>query len=496
MSPQLPFAHLTYKPHPMLYYMLRTLNLLVNRMKKDTLIIGSYQSNSVDSCHWWEDLPNLGDYKNIILDISEIKKYLIDSKRIKKGPARFTLNKLKDTDEEIRLNLVAVNHKLIEIIEFDRTIYSLTVPNFKIWYKTGEVNSDPPLSYPEEDELFSTSDWCPINVAYCWEKGKSFKLLDDSYKQYFNNFKVWDFYFDFDEDSIVSDELDENYGKKWKISPLINIFATNNVNKALAFEFQPCFHEKFFDPEINDLAWNSVPTFYGGKLVLLPVFENQDTKPLIDNLLIRIGIFEETPPPNWVSKTEVFGEPAIIEEIDIKKHQIEALTFELESLKKSLTETQEIKGLLYCTGMTLQELVQSVLEKMGVKTKPSIVTDEFIIEIDGIEALIEVKGNKASILKDDMAQLVVDLTKHYIKTGKKIKGIFIGNGWRLEPPEERNVGGKQEYSRDAKEVAENHGIGLISTLKLFEIYCQINNDPSKKDELLKKMISTTGIFEL
>ncbi len=140
--------------------------------------------------------------------------------------------------------------------------------------------------------------------------------------------------------------------------------------------------------------------------------------------------------------------------------------------------------------------MESTLEKIRASSITSMLTDEFIIEIGSKEALIEVKGNIRSVTKDDVAQLVADLMEHLKTTGHEIKGVLIGNGWRLEPLEHRDTRNKPIFSRDAIRVAENHNIGLLSTTELFKAYCQILEDPTCKKEILNKIISGTGILKL
>jgi len=92
--------------------------------------------------------------------------------------------------------------------------------------------------------------------------------------------------------------------------------------------------------------------------------------------------------------------------------------------------------------------------------------------------------------------LVADLMEHLKTTGQEINGILIGNGWRLEPPEQRDIGNKTIFSRDAIRVAENHNIGLLSTIELFKAYCQVLEDSTRKGETLNKIINGAGIVKL
>ena len=100
------------------------------------------------------------------------------------------------------------------------------------------------------------------------------------------------------------------------------------------------------------------------------------------------------------------------------------------------------------------------------------------------------------ITKDDIAQLVADSMQHLKTTGQEINGLLIGNGWRLEPLEQREVGNKSTFTRDAVRVAENHNICLMSTTELYKMYCQILEYPTNKEKIQAIFTSKRGILKL
>lgn len=435
-----------------------------NSTNKAILLISFHSFEGVDSVDWSQKLPNISDYDIIILDTVSI----------------FTLGLFdfggKQIGRRIESNLHLVMKKLMEILEFNVTVYALYTTDIKSVTedKTYDIHADA---------------WCPISISTVDETGKTILVKNEAYEEYFKDFKGWRYHFDID--SLRTDAFQAAYESKWKVDVELNVIATNKVNKPIAVEFVPLFH-RWENAEHS--SWQHMPTTIGGSLVLLPVIDAFHTEPHIEVLLRQIKGFEETPPPSWVSSIEIPGEVPLKDEIAVEKQSLEAVESKVKGLEDSLTELEKYKGLLYETGLPLQELVKSTLEKLGAEIKPSIVTDEFIIGIGGKEALIEVKGLTRSISKDDLGQLIVDKGEHLKATGEDIKGILIGNAWRLLPLEQRGARNKPIFPHNIVKIARNQDIGLISTTELLKAFCKTLEEPQYKKEVLNRIIAGKGVI--
>jgi hypothetical protein len=447
-------------------------------MSKNVLVIGTYLDKGVDSYDWWQQLPNISEYDTIILDTTRILRYVESLGRLEH--IKENLYAVDDENEiykQISTNLDLVRKKLLEKLEFESTIYALYLPKSIINYH--------PVHYDGSGKGYlgsiSTNEWCPVSIKIVQETGKFINVKDVSYQDYFTGFSGWQYYFD--SDSLEITDINSHYHDKWIVWAKIHPIAINKVEKPIAIEVGFLFNRQH------------TPQRIGSRLVLLPVANQYDTKSCIEIILQRGKQFEATPPPNWINTIEIPGETSLKKDIENKKQQLRTIESELKESERSLAEFTKYKGILYETGSPLQELVKSALRKIGANVKPSIVTDEFIVEVNGYEALIEVKGNVKSVTKDDVAQLVADLMEHLKTTGQEINGILIGNGWRLEPPEQRDIGSKTIFSRDAIRVAQNHNIALFSTTELFKAYCQTLEYSTRKEEILNKIISSKGIIK-
>lgn len=459
-------------------------------MGKKVLLIGTYFAEGVDSFDWWQELPNISDYDIIILDTTRIFNFWSIAGRVEQlAENEYFLPTPNDQDKKIQSNIQLVGDKLLEILEFAVIVYVLYSPEIIVWEHAQSMYGGEARS-----RFVGTNDWCPISIDTVAEKGKIIYVKDESYKEYFRDFKGWDYYFV--PDSLEINEFESCYRSKWKVTSGLKVIATNKVEKPLAVEFTPWFHKWAHDEDEEEGGWYQVPEQRGGSLILLPTIDKYNTESLIELLLQKGKEFEETPPPSWVSTIEIPGEATLKSQITTEKQSLEILESRIKELESSLSGLQKYKGLLYETGLTLQELVKSTLEKLGAKIKPSIVTDEFIIEISGKEALIEVKGNTKSITKDDVAQLVIDLMQHLKTTAEEIDGILIGNAWRLLPTEDRGIKSTPIFTGHAIRAAQNHSVRLLSTTELFKAYRKMLEEPQHKQEILNKIINSKGIIKL
>lgn len=453
-------------------------------MVNSILLISSYRAEGIKSSDWFGELPNLSDYETVILDTTDISKWCIKRTKHYQGH-EYIIEAPNDIDKKLKANMKQIKDKLLEMLEFNVSIYALFCPEIRIFTEVDTYSLGRPIK--GHNTFIMTNDWCPIVTETIQETGKKIIVEDKAYEKYFEDFNSWDYYFD--SNSLGIGELEHFYHAKWKVIPNLNAIATNKVRKPISLAFQPSFHRW-----VNDRgAWHSLSTKMGGRLVILPVAHPNRIETHIEFLIAQCKHFEEIPPPSWTGNIIVPGESALKLKITQQQQLLEENKTKMAELQAELQGVQRYKGLLYETGPNLQAICKSVFGQLGAKIKPSVVTDEFIIDVDGKEALIEVKGNTKSISKSDLAQLITDLGEHLTKTGEDIHGILVGNAWRLLPLEERDTKDKLVFPKDVISIANNRGIGLVSTTNLFSAYCRALEEPKQKREILDKIINSKGL---
>lgn len=473
------------------------------------LLISSHSFEGVDSFNWFEELPQISDYDIIILDTPRIFSFWSLAGRLEHlGGNEYSLPEIDETAKKIKSNLLLIRGKLVEMLEFDVTVYALYSPDIRIGTKVDSslFVSDFPTTYTRQppfeayprpkwylSEFINTNAWCPISIKAVVQEGKVICMKDKSYEEYFKNFKGWQYYFV--PDSLGIDELESNYESRWKVTIELSPIATNKVNKPIALELIPLFHKWASGWEADEGGWSFLPEKIGGHLVLLPVYDPYDTRSLIEVLLRQIKVFEKTSPPPWVSAIEIPGEASLRNEIATEKLSLEVIESKINGLEDSLDELQKYKELLYETGLTLQNRVESTLEGLGASIEPSPASDEFIISVGGKKAVIEVKGVEDKIRKRHLDQLVSDRDECSKLTSQDIKGILIGNAWRFFPLEQRGMPKKPIFTNSVVQRARNQDIGLISTVQLFNAVCKAQKESQCKEEILNKIINGTGVIQ-
>lgn len=470
------------------------------------MLISSHSFKGVDSVDWSQELPNISDYDIIILDTPGIVNFWSSAGKLKRlGRNAYALPKIDKTAKKIKANLQIIRENLLEMLEFNVTVYALYSPDISIGTKFDSsicVSESYPRELPFEgyrrpkwylNDFINTNAWCPISIETVTENGKAIIKKDKSYEEYFKNFKGWQYYFV--SDSLNIGELESKYESRWKVKVELSPIATNKINKPIAIELIPLFHKWARIWVEKERGWESIPEKMGARLVLLPVDNQYDTRPLIEVLLERIKVFEKTPPPAWLGAIKIPGEASLENELATEKRNLEAMKSDVKQSEDSLSELRKYKELLYETGYILQERVKSTLDKLGAKIEPSPVSDEFIIEIGGKKALIEVKGvDNKSVSKSDLSQLNQDMTQYRITNNQGIKGILVGNSWRLHPLEQRDMPDKPLFTDYVAKVAPNQDIGLISTPQLFKAFCKTLEEPKYKKDVLNKIINNKGVI--
>ncbi len=470
-------------------------------MDKSVLVIGIGDVKGIESYNWYDELPNLADFDVIILDTTKILDFWLTAGRLQSQKHRsYLLSDVRDEDFKIRKNFDLIKRKLREILEFPRNIYALYAPTISIESKS-EVESDslkkdgwvdadvvPRIIMRAKARLgvLKTNDWCPVLIQAVLETGKRIEVQNKVYEQYFEDFKEWNYYFA--PESIDISYVQSDYESQAMVEPDLGFIATNKSNKPIAIAIHFGFHRwsQF------ESGWAAKPYKIGGPLVLLPVESPSHVGLHIQRILEIESVCLATLPPSWTNTIEMPGEAKIKSEIGTLKEQIATTESKIQQLRLSLSELERHKGLLYEKGIKLQELVKSTLQELGAVIEPSIVTDEFIINIGGDRVLVEVKGTERGILKRHLGQLHLDLGRHEDETGEQIKGILIGNAWILLPPESRGSNDNPIFHNNVRDDAVKIGISLLSTVELFEAFCKTLSDPGLKEDILNKIINGQG----
>ena len=436
------------------------------------LIIGSTGYTGIDSVEWdVDDLPNIVDYDVIIVDVRALDEKMLST----------VSNKRLET---LRVQLTRLLHSNGRII---------IVTDFKKIHKR-------PQQYPESADNY---DWCPVEIGISNESGESIAIKEQRFPGYIKHLNSWPYYF-FIPRSCLSRQLTDFLGPTHdtKYSLPLSSFVENRYQKTIAGSVNIEVTRK----QRKSSGYNSydhypdTPDIVTGEIVLLPLIEKLDHKEAVRLVLEDlIGISMDYEPPSWVDPIVVPHTKEIEDEIKEKENEIDEISGAIGKLENKLESLNSYRRLLYSSGFDLEEIVKICFEELGAKVTPARYgQEEYVLEFEGAEYLVEVKGVSKSISLGHLRQLNDYILKYEEDTGKACKGLLFGNSWRTTPPDERNTTEKPEFPGNVVSRAEQWNIGLISSTKFFEVFCTFLNDRSKGAQILQEIINISGVvnFEI
>jgi hypothetical protein len=440
----------------------------MNRTSERVLVLGCSAFSHIDSCEWQNQVvPNIPDYDLVIVSEPHLTEDIL---KIMKGEFLKNLRKA-----------------FVQLLHSGGKIIALVSPRVRV---------ERPKMYPE---YVSTRDWCPIAYATREEVGKSIITKSTEYATYLKTISEWSFYLEIPH-GCVSDELTDFYGSTHSTRynvPLIG-YLENRYGRVLAGHF----HVEVRQPRTQSNDWGDTRTNYSkdadfttGKVVLLPLISKVTPEEALGNILREeIGLTLESPEPDWAKNIELPGVPELMLQIAEVKSSIEHEARAARDLETQVSSLRLYRRLLYASGSELEMIVGKSLEKLGGKVLPSKYSEEeYILEFEGNEFLIEVKGVTKSISLTHIRQLNDYLLKYQEDTGKQCKGILFGNPWRNTPPELRGLGDTPEFPDNVVQRAEQWGIALVSSTTFFRAFVQALKSPELSKYVLNKMTTSSGI---
>ncbi|MFC2011036.1 hypothetical protein ACFLUR_01950 [Chloroflexota bacterium] len=429
-------------------------------MNRNVLVIGSYKPRGADCCTWddYNNNYNLTDYGVVILDTNYLYQVWSIDRNVQKTYIVGNVEKTRSIISSFPL----LRKKILECLSIDTQIFVLFHPTVELKEYLNSAS-------------FYTNDWFPISIESEIDSGTTVNVKSKVYNGYLKRLNQWQYYYlpeSFNEYSEIREfySLDTVRGKR-------KVIATNKLEKPLAIELSFFFRKQYSSPF----------TEQDSRIILLPITNDKDTCDDIDTIISLTKSIEKSEAPEWVNKINIPNEVSIKTELDNTE-------IKLSEIRNSYENLVQHKLLLYENSFALQDICAQTLKELGANIKESKVSDEFIAEHKGNEVLVEIKGKNKSIDKDDIGQLITDIGQHVSKVGTAITGLFIGNGWRNLPPEERGKGNKATFPKEIIHIAETQNIGLLSSFELFKAYCKISEGNLSKEDFLNTILTHKGVI--
>lgn len=214
------------------------------------------------------------------------------------------------------------------------------------------------------------------------------------------------------------------------------------------------------------------------------------------------GIFhkKEIGAPDWFYDEEWFDDKKQKQIIEEKKGQIKLLEKQIQKSELKLEENNEYKSILYKQSKLLEKSVRYILGQL-LNTNIIDFVDEkkedFLIELDNVTFIGEIKGTKNNVKNKHITQLELhyDYRKDYTDKNnitENLKPLLIINREKDKPPKERN---KVEQSQIL--VAKNkHNTLIITVESLLHLFEKFLNNEITSEDIIERFTNEEGLFEL
>ena len=240
---------------------------------------------------------------------------------------------------------------------------------------------------------------------------------------------------------------------------------------------------------------NNQPThrLSGPFTVLVPPTEISDEEAIDILLQERYGIRVALTEPEWITAVPAPGETELREMIGTAESELASATSHLTELGAELSKARSPLRVLYEQHMALQDACEDLFNRVGIATKPSPVSDEFMLEFGHLEVLVEVTGTKRSASLRDLSQLYKDIGSFLSQEDRAVKGLLVVNVWIGVQPDKRIPPDHRPFPENVVDFATKQGIALLDTRDLYRAYEASHEGTLKAMDFFDLLMATPGV---
>ena len=434
---------------------------------RKVLVIGCTGFTGV-KCADWESLaqiPNIADFPTVVVAMESLCAAIerLSSAR-RAGDAE--IQKAENLARSLSHNLEILRAKLRQVLRARGQVFAIVHPYVSMW----------PLERSSySSAIVDSHDWMPLPVSLREEPGEDPNVMEKGFRRYFLTVKRWEYVFSAryskpDLLPLVAHHLEPRPEPRLTSTTLAADWQGHPIGLALFY----ALHNDVTRDYTRTRQYEQEPSFTSGPFILLP----PPTEGTIDEAIRVVledfcGVTARATAPEWITSVSMPGAKRIDADIRAKEKAIEGIQTELTPLLTERRRREQFKAILYETGIEpLQDVVKAVFEELGLTTKPSKVSDEFVVEHEGREFLVEVKGNDRSAKLTDLRQLIDYQLEHEQKHGSPIKSALIVNAWRSVLAEKRGQKDTVVFPDNVIRRARDNNIALLDTA---DLYNALNN---------------------
>ncbi|MBM6383116.1 MAG: hypothetical protein JSY10_03865 [Paenibacillus sp.] len=377
------------------------------------------------------------------------------------------LKSLSERDSTaIQYDIVRRKNEIKEILELGRTVIVFTVPNQASYYYTGE-------------KQFSGTGRNRVTTNIV----NKVDLL-----------------------SILPEKLNVTEARGSSIEcratePFKTFFTANQKH----FQYEAYFNHPVGSPLYFVKGTNKAVASYlkvgNGNLIFIPTFFDDDNEKLqkdfIDSIITLVeelkhdtGDFVQ---PLWSNNFLLPNEENEKKELTIVENELALILEKINVQKETISKIESYKILFTGSGRALEIQVAKVFENLGFQVEEGLPgRDDLIISYNNKVSVVEVKGVSKSAAEKHAAQLEKWVSGYFEMHEVMPKGILVVNAFKDLPLDKRI---EDDFPSQMIGYSEKRDHCLISSLQLLCLYFDCLKNPSKKEEYLNELLSTTGVYD-
>lgn len=443
---------------------------------KRYLVLGSEGHGRGVRAHRWDKVPaglNVADYDVVMLNF-----VAFEDEALAEG---FPIERLPAREQFARL-----------LFSAGSTIIAIGDPRTRVGARDSEGIFDSRLR---------VDYWLPCFIGVEDDSGSSYRVRSEEWGPYFDQLRAWSWIATGEfRPHEPADYLGAVTGEANHLAMGAVALATTRYEKEIALQLR-----------FQALRVTRVPSSWGiyddgateqaliresSPLFWLPKPDQVTVEEAIDLILReRYGIAEVACSPDWISDYSLPDEAPIAEQIATLENERRAVEAQIAEARERTQSARRPKLLLYEKGQdVLEPIVRETLRTLGatVKEPEAGGIEDGTLEHRGRFAVIEIKGRNGPLKVDDVRQVVQWAADAKGRDGIEYKPFIFGNPHCNTAPPNR----AEPLAPKAIAYAENSGVGVVTTARLFEALRQHQIGEFDEATFWDTVFEATGLAQL
>ena len=220
-----------------------------------------------------------------------------------------------------------------------------------------------------------------------------------------------------------------------------------------------------------------------------------------EDLLTFISFYEEfigedIETPDWFNEINMFDDLDQKQLIEENTDKILELETENKEAQEKLDKNNEYKSILYKQSKPLENAVRSILEELldyDLSDFKDIGHEDFLIELDDVTFIGEIKGINKNVTTNHLSKLDVHFTRRQDEIkDENLQPILIVNRFLDRKPEKR-----EPVNQEQIKLAENkYKCLIIDSLELLILFEKFKNGEIETESIKNRFNEEIGLFEL